>query len=128
VNLQEVALIGKGTMGGAADPGLVTNAGITTLGTILGEGKHTIAQNELPNVVPVFSGGTTAKAYIENTTGQQAVRNDVPNVTVLSVTAGIVASQITSSGIISSINGNVTEQAHNNVQPSIVCNWITLLG
>lgn len=123
-NWQGITPVGRATMGGAADPGLVTNAGITTLGTIIGEGKHLLAQNELPNVTPTFTGNAPSTGNAVQGVGgpTQVVSGSgvLHNVTTLTFP--------TPTGSISSINGNVTEQAHNVVQPSFVCNWIVLIG
>lgn len=123
-NLQEVVLIGRATMGGAADPGLVSNAGISTLGTIVGEGKHTLLQAELPAVAPTFTGSVASlsQPVVESvTTG--SVQPGVGSTVLNGSTSGTPT--VTAAGTISNLGSGI---AHNVVQPSIACNWICLLG
>lgn len=135
-NWQGVVPIGRATMGGAADPGLVTNAGISTLGTILGEGKHAQLQTELPAFKPAITitdpthphgvsggtlGGTSSQACWVgggSFSGQSCVT--IPTTIVVNNA---------STGVTAALTSNLgSGTAFNVVQPSAVCNWMVLLG
>lgn len=131
-NWQGVTPIGRATMGGAADPGLVTNAGISTLGTIIGEGKHTLAVTELPAHT---HSGTTATESVKHTHSVGAgAAGFVGFAGGSGGTIGTSAGQTTGLDSVdhthafTTDNGTGGAQSHNVVQPSFVCNWITLLG
>lgn len=124
-NFQDVVPIGRGTMGGAADPGLGVGGARTTLGAIIGEGLHTLTTAELPShshgitdpghTHPITSiVGAAAGGSFQMDTNQAGSANN--GVATVSSTTGIT------------VNNAGSGTAHNVVQPSIVCNWIVLLG
>src|SRR5262245_30693705 len=54
-NMQEVTLIGKSGMGGAASPGRITNLTVNAVGLVVGEERHTLSTPEIPaHNHPVF--------------------------------------------------------------------------
>lgn len=143
-DFRDVVPVGKSTIGGFGDRGLITasgvNANIGGVGNLVGEGAHTLAQAELPNITPTFSGTPVTPTASATVSGAAAL--GIPNGSShVTLSAGsdqnvfntgdyggiaITVSGITPAGSITSINGNQTEQAHNTVQPGIVCNWICL--
>jgi hypothetical protein len=123
-DLRDKTVFGGGNMGGLGDRGLITVAGGNWDGTSQGAGGNgaqniTIAQNQLPNVAPSFTG--TQQTWNLN----QSVTSSVAD----SLGGGGSAAQnsgnftptvtITPAGTISSINGNVTQQKLLNLPPGI---------
>jgi microcystin-dependent protein len=103
----------------------VTSAGSgiagTTMGASGGAQNESIAQNQLPNVAPTFIGT------------QQTWNGNQNNVDVGSISAGVgggslgiisavgqISVTVTPSGTISSINGNVAQQALTTMPPTII--------
>lgn len=133
-NWQGVVPVGRATMGGAADPGLVANsgptAGITTLGTILGEGKHALTSAE----GPVHSHGINDPGHAHGPPSGMADFWGTPGTTTDTIGSGTnnvprnrnASTGSNTTGITIQNAGSGT--AHNVVQPSFVTNWIVLLG
>ena len=136
-NFQDTVPIGRGGMGGAADPALVAASGITanigTLGSIIGEGKHTQLQAELPAFKPAITitdPGHVHAFTFSNTGDNQTggLRVDVNNIATTAL-ANSVNTQTSNTGITAALTSNLGSATPMNVvQPAIVCNWIVLLG
>ncbi len=126
--------VGKDDMGGVAANRITsTNSGITgtTLGSAAGSPNVTIAQNQLPNVAPTFTGspGTvnvnssanfgTAPGLVGAVTGGSGQAFNGGSL------SGVASSgTFTPAGTVASINGNVTQQSTIVMPPAIVCNRI----
>jgi microcystin-dependent protein len=106
--------------------GRITSAGSgiagTTMGASGGAQNETIAQNQLPNVAPTFTG--TQQTWSSNQTNVDlgAVSQGSGGGTggFVSNASAQITTTITPAGTISSINGNVTQQALTTVQPTIM--------
>ncbi|MBN8991879.1 MAG: tail fiber protein [Rhizobiales bacterium] len=136
-NYQEVTLVGKSGMGGATAPGLLTSiaSGVKqALSGFFGVETVTLAASQIPNL---NSQGNNSITVDSNQTGipYNASRGDLnangggshygPGSTV-----PMSIGQITSNRV-NAISVNTTNtggQAHNNLQPSKVVNWIIRLG
>jgi microcystin-dependent protein len=120
-DLRGRTIVGQDNMGGAA-AGLITTAGSGLDGTVLGakggSQNVTIAQNQLPNVTPTFTGAPSALS-VQVPQGTASGRNDIAQAGFIPNNQFVPAT-VTPLGAVSSINGNVTQQATFNVQPSIV--------
>jgi hypothetical protein len=130
------AITGLDDMGNAAANRL-TAAYFGTAATVLGafgglEGKM-LAQNQLPNVVPTFTGtaaspfaGTSGDRILRGTLGGDNTVQDGSSIGALtgsSFTAGDVGVTVnfTPAGTISSINGNVAQNALVTMGPARLC-------
>lgn len=115
--------IGSDDMGGVA-AGRVSGAGIGATG---GAQSVTIAQNQLPNVSPTFTGNALPPhSHTVNATGISVSYSGSGgnNSPTFGSTATSSDSAGTPSGTISSINGNVTQQATSVLQPYIALHWL----
>lgn len=134
-NFQECVPVGRGTMGGAADPGLIPSSGptatIVNLGSIVGEGRHALTTAELA----AHSHGVTDPGHnhtiLARSTGDIGAlvvtgggESSVHDLGVSGSKNSAAATAFTGISIQNAGSGT----AHNVVQPSIVCNWIVLLG
>lgn len=128
----DVALIGKGDMGGV-DRGLITSQRAVNLGAQFGEDIHTLTVGELPSHTHNFSGTTSAAgSHIHSFTliypssalgGTQIGTYSGGGSAFFQVTqnTGSVGNHThTFSGTTDSGTGG--GGAHNNLQPSLVCN------
>jgi hypothetical protein len=126
---------GMDDMGNAAANRLTVLTGIagTTLGGFSGQQIQTIAQNQLPNVVPVFTGtaAVISSAFSINNvvtgnitapgTAQSGGGTGVATGNSFSNTfAPTSSANYTPAGTVSSINGNVGQVAQTNLQPTKV--------
>jgi microcystin-dependent protein len=133
-NFQDVVPIGRGTMGGATDPVLGVAGARTTLGAIIGEGVHTLAVGELPAHTHSGTTGNENASHTHTVPLQPAGNGGYTGGTGNPVPYCAGGSLATSNEVgththnFSTDNGTGGGAAHNNVQPSIVCNWIVLLG
>jgi microcystin-dependent protein len=134
INMQEVAPVGKSTMGTAASPGLLASisAGLkAALGGLFGTDTVTLARTDLPNVAPTFTGSagtvnvTSTRGDVDvagsalSTGGGQFGFNTVGTTTFISSTGSF-----TPAGTVQSLNGGVTQTATANTQPSRAVNFI----
>lgn len=125
-NYQEVTLVGKSTMGGAASPGLLASiaAGIKgVLNGLFGTDTYTQQQSDLPNVKPAFTGTASGQAFAVS--GNEAVvqfgGSGPGGSWVQTLNLGATAAP---AGTVSSINDNVTQTAMPTHQPSRAVNFI----
>lgn len=133
-NYQEITLVGRSTMGGAASPGLLTSiaTGVKQLlGAVFGADTYKMAQSDLPNVAPTFTGtpgtATSTGLFVQNS-GSEGVSGGA-NTPALTVTPGTtVVSNFTPAGTIASLNGNVTQTSQKICQPSMAVNFIIRIG
>lgn len=124
---------GKDDMGGSAASRL-TNAASGVNGAVLGSAGGTqnqnIAQNQLPNVAPGFTGALTGFTAASSgisvplTSSLFAGTGGGTGPAVISTTVGAVtvSGTLTPNGSVGSINGNVTQSGLIMVQPTIVLN------
>lgn len=101
-DLRQFFLVGKGTMGGAADPGRITSASLNgananTLGGTMGEETHTLTASEMAHNHAISGSSNLADP-------------GSLNYRLTSLTTGGVQ--------------NVTATAHNNLPPGTVVNYI----
>ena len=121
------ALAGLDDMGGGAR-GVLTSAYFGTSPAVLGAAGGTdgspIAQNQLPNIAPTFSGYTDPVTVTSNRSDIVVLGFPTTAGSAGGIWAGQGAIAITSSGtftprgLISSINGNVTQVGRSNLQPT----------
>lgn len=123
-DLRETVPVGKGTMGGTTSPGRITNYALNALGALIGVCEYALGITHLPphshtlhvtqtdhsHEIPVSSGtGGSGSGQIApgggSTAGTQITRGGLANITVTMDNTG----------------GGT---AHDNVQPSFVCNYI----
>ena len=126
---------GLDTMGGTSADRLNPSITSGTLGATGGGQTNTIARANLPNVA--LSASTSGAISVTSTRGDIAV---VPQFQGLAgggnalYTVASSGQTITStgsaslSGSTSSINGGVTQTAINNVQPTMICNYLLYAG
>lgn len=126
-DLRDNVPVGKATMGGVSDVDRIGNADSTSLGNSFGEDEHQLTWSEMPD-----------HNHTGTTGGQSADHHhsyDRGGTSGLSATAGggtpLSTNVSTSTGGTSNdhVHGFTTDGAgdddsHNNIQPSIVCNWI----
>jgi microcystin-dependent protein len=134
-NLQEVVPVGKSTMGGASAPGLLStiSTGVKQLlAAIFGSETHTLTAGQLPSITSANTNNVSLNVssstgdFIRGPTSTQA---GTGTATISGVASGAVASSGTIvPGAITSTSNNTSGQAHNNLQPSMVVNWIIRLG
>lgn len=128
-NFQDVVPIGRGTMGGASDPALV--AGVTTVGTIVGTGTHTLAQAELPAIKPAITITDPGHSHTPQGGASFLATSTGPSTAIAG--AGTITQQpstaTSTTGVSAALTSNLgSATPFSVVQPSIVTNWITLLG
>lgn len=133
-DLRGRALFGLDNMGGTAASRLTTSGGGvdgTTIGADGGNQDITIAQDQLPNVVPTIDASTAVWNTLGATGQEIEGGTGVVGVTVLfnggaggatqyTSKAGLASGSITSS----SINGNVTQKAMQTLPPALVVPFI----
>ena len=124
-------------MGAGAAGRLTAASGIsgTTLGAFGGIQSQSIAQNQLPNIIPTFSG--TSVVITTDSKGGNIVQGTIVgtqlvqggNSTGAATGSGFSNSGIkadaayTPAGTITSINGNVAQVAQTNLQPTRLCTF-----
>lgn len=121
-NMQEVVPVGKSNMGGLAAPGRITHLTVNTLGAVVGEEQHTLSTAEMP---------THGHATTVTDPGHaHTVSILVPSGTALTgegaspISQQSVSTSTSTTGINVTVDSTGGGAAHNNVQPSIVVNWI----
>jgi len=120
--------VGQDNMGGSA-ASRVTTAGSsidgTTIGANGGAQNVTLAQSALPNISPTITVSAHTHTYHDLSTGfgYQGGNTAVP-VTSYAGTSGQTTSSTTPTATSSSINGNVTQTAITEMQPSIIVPYI----
>lgn len=129
-DLRQRVPFGKGTMGGASDPGLCTklpSGSPITLGSLIGEGQHTLIQSESANWV-VTGVGTSlvgAPRYTRTDSAGSANCLTGSGATVNAISQALADADITNFRVdVAPFNIGGGNGSHNNVQPSLVCNWI----
>lgn len=135
-NYQEVALVGKSTMGGAASPGLLPSiaAGVKgVLNALFGADSVSLQATHIPTI----TGTVSAAGTMTGSTSSVAVGNGnttTPGggfgcVSSISYSAASVSVSGSVSGSFSSTNtGGASPTGHANVQPSRVTNFIIRLA
>lgn len=124
-DFRDVTLVGKTTMGGTTARGLISHLTITALGAVVGEEQHTLTLNETAThshtATVTDTGHTHAIIGVGGAVANGNQGGGGGNI------AGAVINPVTTSSLtgISVTNSNQGGGlAHNNVQPSIVVNWI----
>ena len=128
--------VGLDTMGGVA-VGRVTLGGSgingATIGATGGGETYTMLRSDLPNIAPTFTGaaGTVSVMSANNLLGDGSLIGGVSGASGPAVApiGGSLATRssggtFTPTGNVQSLNGGVTQTAQDNMQPSIVCNYI----
>lgn len=137
-DMRELVPVGKSAMGGTARRGLLSFFGDGTVNTIMsafGEGQHTLNNSEIPAIATSGSGTVHATSDNGNVlvggsflpTGLAAGGNTVYVANLSSPpTSGQL--NITGSVTVSASSTNTGGAAHNNMQPSAICNYIIRIG
>lgn len=128
--------VGKATMGGAADAGLISTYGTSTLFTAIGEGTHTLSSAETPshyhdvylNDPGHYHSGVSYGAAVAVGGGAGVVYSCTGSTTGAAYT-GITVRDASGGGG----NANRTATAgsgtsHNIVQPGYVCNFVVRIA
>jgi microcystin-dependent protein len=103
----------------------VISGGSTSLGNVGGAQTNTVAQSNLPNISPTFTGNNGVVSVASNLSDWARGFTTVATGTNSSMSAPTTASQIlstgnfTPTGTISSINGGVTQTAMGITQPTM---------
>jgi microcystin-dependent protein len=121
-DLRGRGLIGLDNMGGVASGRVGAEIAGTTIGATGGTETMTIAQNQLPNIAPAFTGQPSGLS-LQVPQGTASVRNDVAQVGVVP-NSQYQNATVTPLGSVASINGNVAQQTTNNLAPSIIVPWM----
>lgn len=124
---------------GGSDANRLAAGGLSTVRKIIGgasgQDAVTIAQNQLPNVAPTFTG--QSQTVSSNQTNIRQGGTDIGGVSsgggslVAQLPApvqGGITMTFTSVGTVSSINGGVTQQTLNNMQPTMVLQFALFAG
>lgn len=117
-------LVGKGTMGATSAIGRITQYATNALGTLFGECLHLLGLTEVPahshtlhetahtHNVPGYVMSSLSGSYVGGGGGNIGPSGTSLNEATTSATTGITMDPA---------GGGAT---HNNVQPSLVCNWV----
>lgn len=116
-----------------ADRTVVGVSGSKALNTSAGSATITIVQNQLPNVVPIFTGTahthtTTISNWNSNLSAAGTERYYGVNGANTIGSNATTSSSVVAGGTISSINGNVAQQAINVQNPYLALNGFIYLG
>jgi microcystin-dependent protein len=129
-DLRGRAIFGGDSMGGSAANRLTTaNSGINATNPSASGGSPnvTVAQNQLPNVAPTFT-GTTGTVSVNSTSSVQGAAFTPTGNSTVYYTSGTTFLNATGSftpvGTVSSINGGVTQQALITMPPAYILNFI----
>lgn len=134
---------GKGDMGGT-DAGRLTASYFGTSATVLGAAggseSQTLTQAQLPTITPSFV-GTAATLNVSQNNGYSPINpssntpiSGAPGgslIGILATTPGATVGLVTSSGSYTpagSVSSFGSGNAHNNVQPTMICNYILYAG
>ena len=122
-DLQEVALYGRSTMGGAASPSRITNYVMTALGTIIGACTHLLTTGEMPShthtATSTDSGHTHGISGIALPSSQGAA--DGGNLLCVN---GSTTTAV-GNAVITTTNANTGGGGvHDNVSPGMAVNWV----
>jgi microcystin-dependent protein len=131
-DMRDVAPIGKSTMGGTSARGLISHLTTTTVGAVVGEEQHTLSAAEMPShthAALVVDPGHTHGVPTYGPSGSNgnfitgSAFNGSPNTeTSNAATTGITLQDGLGHTNVTQPAGSGT--AHNNVQPSMVVNYI----
>ncbi|HLH96494.1 MAG TPA: phage tail protein [Xanthobacteraceae bacterium] len=128
-DLRGRSIFGLDNMGGSA-ANRITVAGGNFDGTVLGNTggaqNQTLAQNQLPNIVPTFTGTQQTWSLNQGVqeSGVTATAQGGSTFTAPQNNPGTATVTVTPAGSISSINGNVTQQAHPILSPAMTLPYI----
>jgi microcystin-dependent protein len=130
INMQEVAPVGKSTMGGAASPGLLASisAGLkAALNGLFGTDTTTLTASQIPSITSSASvsgtlNGATTVNVDQGISGSSTGGGQFPINTVSSLAQAGVSVSGTLLG--SATSNNTGGQAHTNMQPSRAVNFI----
>jgi microcystin-dependent protein len=131
INMQEVAPVGKSTMGGAASPGLLASisAGLkAALNGLFGTDTTTLTASQIPSITSTASASLSVSASTSAVvaTGVQDFSSGGGSfhVNMNSAVNQSVGVTGTATGTVSSTSNNTGGQAHTNMQPSRAVNFI----
>jgi microcystin-dependent protein len=131
INMQEVAPVGKSTMGTAASPGLLASisAGLkAALGGLFGTDTTTLTAAQIPTITSTatasLSVSTTTSAVVDIGSQDFSSGGGQFHVNIPSAVNQPVSATGTASGTVSSTSNNTGGQPHTNMQPSRAVNFI----
>ncbi|MET4390858.1 microcystin-dependent protein [Bradyrhizobium sp. F1.4.3] len=138
-NYQEVVLVGKSGMGGAAAPGLLASIASNLKGVlngVFGSDTVTLTASQIPTITSNGSMTGTASGSISGSASNVILGGTAGGGGVggggnfgLAGSASVSGSFSGSASVSGSVSStNTGGQAHSNVQPSRVVNWIIRLG
>jgi microcystin-dependent protein len=136
-NLQEVVPVGKQNMGGAASPFRITtilSAIMTAIGSVFGSQTHTLTALQLPAILSSGTMSGTSAGSISGTASNVLVGGSGTGVggggafgvNGTAPVTGSYSGSASVSGVVQSTNTN--NEAHNNLQPGMIVNWIIRIG
>jgi len=141
-NFQEVSLVGKSGMGGAAAPGRLASIDAKLkglLGALFGSDTHKLSTDQMPahyHSAGISDPGHTHGVSGGNFTGSQAFNNfgnfdGLPGPlgnSSISINGAATGVRVNSSNGLDTTNSTGGSAAHNNVQPSMAVNYIIRLA
>lgn len=123
-DMREAAPVGTSTMGGTTSPGRITNYVATTIGGFVGACLHLLTTGELPSHAHSITDPGHTHTFASS----------APQGVVVGGGSGVGGGQLVGSAVTSVIasattgitttNVNGGAGTHDNVSPSVVCNWI----
>jgi microcystin-dependent protein len=123
-DLREVTLIGKATMGGTTDRGLIPQYTTTAIGALVGEARHQITQAEMASHTHIAASTVTDPGHTHTVTSVGG--NNAPTGGAVQANASTATTSSSKTNItVATTNASAgSDNAHNNVQPSFIVNWI----
>lgn len=128
-DMREVVPVGKGTMGGSVDPGLITLSGVNTMRSTIGSATHTLSTSECPTGLVTLNFNDPGHAHSQDgatVLGRSGINTIFPGGAGTSSFGGTTAGATT--GISCFLTDHGGNGSHNIVQPSYVCGFIIKLG
>lgn len=115
-DLRDNVPVGAGTMGATSAVGRITNWATGTIGALIGACTHVLTLGQLAS--HAHTTNPHAHAYWRATNGAVAAG------TGGGITVKVTEDSVATDPFTVIVNASGSDQAHNNTQPGIICNWI----